>query len=182
MTLSNYTREIADTICTRMSEGESLRAICRDHGMPSEGTVRGWAVRNHDSFGERYAAARLLLMDYWADQIVDIADDGELDPRDRQIRAGVRQWIMSKVAPRRYGERLLHAGDPDSPIQHFHKQVNLAELSPDALDALEHFLLHVVDSRAVMGDGMLVEHDPAHANTQHEVVQRPTALLDGRSQ
>ena len=39
MTQTNYTREIADAICSRMSEGESLRAICRDPGMPSEGTV-----------------------------------------------------------------------------------------------------------------------------------------------
>lgn len=53
-------------------------------------------MRDFDDFDDRYRAARLLLMDYWCDQIVDIADDGELDPRDRQIRTGVRQWIMSK--------------------------------------------------------------------------------------
>jgi hypothetical protein len=58
MTQTNYTQEIADTICSRMSEGESLRAICRDVGMPSEGAVRGWAVRNVDGFGDRYRAAR----------------------------------------------------------------------------------------------------------------------------
>ena len=38
-----YTPALADTICKRIAEGESLRAICRDPGMPSEGTVRGWA-------------------------------------------------------------------------------------------------------------------------------------------
>ena len=30
MTQTNYTREIADTICSRMTEGFSLRAICRE--------------------------------------------------------------------------------------------------------------------------------------------------------
>src|SRR6185437_1195578 len=95
MTKSAYFREI----CDRMSNGESLRSICRDPDMPiSEGGVRGWAVRSVDGFGDRYRAARLLLMDYWADEIVDIADDSELDPRDRQIRTSVRQWIMSKVS------------------------------------------------------------------------------------
>ena len=54
---------------------ESLRAICRDPGMPSEGTVRGWAVRDHDGFGERDRAARSLLVESWADQILDIADE-----------------------------------------------------------------------------------------------------------
>src|ERR1700719_1407511 len=113
---------MTDTICSKMSEGESLRAICRDVGMPSVGTVRGWAVRDVDGFGERYRAARLLLMDYWADEIVDIADDAELDPRDRQIRTGVRQWIMSKVS-RGYGERLVHSGDAESPVRVVQQQL-----------------------------------------------------------
>src|SRR5438045_6590209 len=99
MTQTNYTSEIADTICSRKSEGKSLRAICRDPDMPSEGTVRGWAVRDVDGFGERHRAARQLLLEYWSDEIVSIADDGELDPRDRQIRTGVRQRPMSKLAP-----------------------------------------------------------------------------------
>src|SRR5262249_10204087 len=106
MTQTSYTREIAETICSRMSEGESLRAICRDPGIPSEGTVRGWAVRDVDGFGERYRVARQFLLEYWSDEIVAIADDGELDPRDRQIRTGVRQWLMSKLAPRRYGDKV----------------------------------------------------------------------------
>jgi len=66
MTQTNYTREIADTICSRMSESESLRAICRDPGMPSEGTVRGWAVRDVDGFDQRYRAARQMLLEFWA--------------------------------------------------------------------------------------------------------------------
>ena len=127
MTQTNYAQEMADTICSRMSEGESLRAICRDVGMPSEGAVRGWAIRDVDGFGDRYRAARLLLMDFWADQIVDIADDGDLDPRDRQIRTGVRQWIMSKVS-RSYGERLVHSGDREFPVRIVHQQLALADL------------------------------------------------------
>ena len=31
------------------------------------------------------------------------------------------------------------AGDPENPIQHLHKQVSLAELTNDQLDALESF-------------------------------------------
>jgi len=146
MTQTNYTRDIADTICARMSEGHSLRAICRDTGIPSEGTVRGWAVRDVDGFGDRYRAARLLLMDYWCDQIVDIADDGELDPRDRQIRTGVRQWIMSKVCPRRYGERLLHAGDPENPVRVVHQQV-FTELTNEQLLALERLAKVTLDAQ-----------------------------------
>src|ERR1700724_1375822 len=148
MTQANYTRDLADIICDRMTEGESLRAICRDVDMPSDGAVRGWAVRDVDGFGERYRAAGLLLMDYWADQIVDIADDGDLDPRDRQIRTGVRQWIMSKVS-RGYGERLLHSGDPESRVRVVHQQLLLADLTGEQLEALDRFTALIVDQHVV---------------------------------
>src|SRR3977135_918735 len=115
MTQTNYTRALADIICDRMTEGESLRATCRDFGMPSEGAVRGWSVRDVDGFGERYRAARLLLMEYWADQIVDIADDADLDPRDRQIRTGVRQWPMWKLLPPRFAHKGQIGGGLENP-------------------------------------------------------------------
>jgi hypothetical protein len=148
MSQTNYTQEIADTICSRMTEGESLRAICRDVGMPSEGAVRGRAVRDVDSFGDRYRAARLLLMDYWADQIIDIADDCQLDPRDRQIRTGVRQWIMSKIS-RSYGERLVHSGDPELPVRIVHQHLALADLNEEQLEALDRFSALIVDQHVV---------------------------------
>jgi hypothetical protein len=44
---------------------------------------------------------------------------------------------MSKLAPRRYGDRLLHAGDPDNPIKV--DVVDLGRLSIDELEALEQF-------------------------------------------
>jgi hypothetical protein len=138
MTRTNYTREIADIICDRMSNGESLRAVCRDPELPSEGTVRGWAVRDIDGFGQRYRAARLMLMEFWADEIVDIADDAQLDPRDRQIRTSVRQWIMSKVS-RHYADKVQIGGDPESPRQVMHREVSLSDLSDTQLGALQRF-------------------------------------------
>jgi hypothetical protein len=77
-------------------------------------------------------------MDYWADEIVDIADDAELDPRDRQIRTSVREWIMSKVS-RHYSDKVQISGDPESPLQIMHHQVSLSELTDAQLDALDKF-------------------------------------------
>jgi hypothetical protein len=149
MTQSSYTPEIADLICTRLSEGESLRSICRDPGMPTEATVRGWALRNHDGFDARYRQARQLQMDAWADFIVDIADESHRDPRDRQIRVDTRKWVMSKIAPKKYSERLLVAGEAENPLQVLHSQVSLDALSPEQLDMLERFTLRLLEARAV---------------------------------
>ena len=149
MTQCSYTPEIADLICTRLSEGESLRSICRDPGMPTEATVRGWALRNHDGFDARYRQARQLQMDAWADFIVDIADESHRDPRDRQIRVDTRKWVMSKIAPKKYSERLLVAGEAENPLQVLHSQVSLDALSPEQLDMLERFTLRLLEARAV---------------------------------
>ena len=151
MTQTNYTRALADIICDRMTEGESLRAICRDFGMPSEGAVRGWSVRDVDGFGERYRAARLLLMEYWADQIVDIADDADLDPRDRQIRTGVRQWLMSKLSPRRFGDKVQIGGDPENPLRLTHQQVSLADLTDSQINALDRFSQAMIEENGNSG-------------------------------
>jgi hypothetical protein len=67
MSESLYTPELAETICRRIAEGESLRAICRDPGMPTEGAVRAWA-RSNQGFGVQYRTARELQLDYWAEK------------------------------------------------------------------------------------------------------------------
>ena len=172
MTQTNYTREISDTIGARTAEGESLRAICRTPGMPSEGTARGWAVRNHDHFGERYRAARLLLVEYWADQILDIADEPDLDPRDRQIRVHTRQWLMSKLSPRRFGNKLELSGDPEHPVQLLHKEVSVATLTGAQLDALIVLCNRMLEDEPA--GAAADEYDPQEAGA--------TALLEGKQQ
>lgn len=147
MTQSSYTRKLADLICARLPEGESLRSICKDPGMPTEGTVRGWALRNHDGFEVKYRQARLLQLDAWADAIVDIADDPSRDPRDRQVRVDTRKWLMSKIAPKRYGDRLLVAGEAESPLRVMHQQVSLDALTPNQLDMLERFATRLLEAR-----------------------------------
>ena len=116
MSDTKYTRDLAVEICRRMPKGESLRSLCRDAGMPSEGAVRSWSHGGRGGFAARHREARALRLEYWADEIIDLADRGDLDPRDRQVWIDTRKWLMSKPAPRRYGDRLLHAGDPDAAI------------------------------------------------------------------
>jgi hypothetical protein len=116
MSDTKYTRDLAVEICLQMAKGEPLRSVCRDAGVPSQGAVPGWLHGGRDGFAARHREARASQLEYWADEIVDLADRGDLDPRNRQVRIDTRKWLMSKLAPRRYGDRLPHAGDPDAPI------------------------------------------------------------------
>jgi hypothetical protein len=123
---STYSRETAQEICLRIAEGESLRQVCRDQDMPDRSTVYRW-LEAEPGFRDQYRRARDMLMDYWAEEIVEIADDTALDtvtkltPQGREyeavdheniqrskLRVNTRQWLMSKLAPKKYGERVEH--------------------------------------------------------------------------
>lgn len=77
--------------------------------------MRGWSLRDHDGFDARYRQARPLQLDAWADKILYIADQETRNPRDWQVRVDTRKWLMSKIAPKRYGDRLLVAGEAENP-------------------------------------------------------------------
>lgn len=109
---SSYSEEIADTILERMMEGRSLRSICDDDGMPSRVTVVNWQTK-HPDFLARCARARELQADYMDDLILDTANGctGDTAQADR-VKISAYQWRASKLAPKKYGEKLQteHSG------------------------------------------------------------------------
>lgn len=127
-----YTPEIADEILERLSNGESLRAICRDGHMPAAPTVCAWVSNNIHGFAEQYARARDRGLDEIADELLEIADDGRNDWMERtdpdnpgwelngehvqrsRLRLDARKWYLSKLAPKRYGDRLELDGKLDT--------------------------------------------------------------------
>lgn len=127
---SSFTQAIADLICERLAKPESLRSICDDETMPSKTTVLRW-LRQSDEFRAQYARAREDQADAFADEILDIADDGRRDyvPDEdghevvdhdhiqrSKLRVETRKWLMGKMAPKKYGDRLQLANDPENPI------------------------------------------------------------------
>jgi len=125
---SDFTQEIADEICTRLANGESLRSICsadRDDFIPAMGTVFRW-LTERPIFQEQYAKAREVQAETMADEIVSIADGKELgdemkvalSARDR-LRVDSRKWVASKLLPKKYGDKIAHVGGgpDDSPIK-----------------------------------------------------------------
>ena len=70
---SIYTTELADEICTRLANGESLRSICRDDHIPARITVVDWIIKNREGFADQYAHARDVGLDVMADQLLDIS-------------------------------------------------------------------------------------------------------------
>ena len=129
-----YSQEIADEICRRLANGETLRQICKTEGMPSHPTVCLWALGLHGApveFGNQYARARSSGLDVIAEQIIDIADDptGDyVETEDGQrvdqehiqrsrLRVDARKWLLSKMRPDKYGDRTILAGDKENKLE-----------------------------------------------------------------
>lgn len=109
-----YTPELAETICERLEQGESLASICRSEGMPSVRTVLRWADERQD-FADDYRRAREAAGEFLDDQINEIqktAVDKDTAQAAR-VRITALQWRASKQAPRKYGDRLDLQVTPD---------------------------------------------------------------------
>jgi predicted ATPase with chaperone activity len=117
---TDYSSEIADEICRRISQGETVRQIIAAEGMPAESTIYLW-IAKHPEFSEKYARAREVQLERWEDEIVEISDDATNDWMAREegakavdhehisrskLRVDTRKWIMSKRLPKKYGDRV----------------------------------------------------------------------------
>jgi hypothetical protein len=95
-----------DTIAALLADGITLIAVSRLPGMPSERTMRTWALDPQHPFSPKYARGRELGYHKMADQLVEIADGTGIDANDKRIRVDTRKWLLSKALPKIYGDKL----------------------------------------------------------------------------
>ena len=105
-----YSQKWADLICELVIDGKSLRTICLADDMPSRSTVMKWLIEQAD-FADQYARAREAQQDTYAEEIIHIADT-EKDPNRARVMIDARKWHASKLAPKKYGDKvdLAHTG------------------------------------------------------------------------
>ncbi len=130
-----FTKELGNLICFRIAEGESLRQIVRTEGMPDRSAIYDWLLR-HSNFADQYTRAREEQAETLADEIIAIADESpEIEQikdkhgniLDLKIDSGyvayqkqrieARKWTAMKLKPKKYGDRLVHAGDSENPLE-----------------------------------------------------------------
>ena len=120
---TKYTLDLAESICERLSSGESLTSICAAEGMPKRTTVVGWQGQ-HDGFSTLYARARVAYADAIFDEAMEIADSSSGDWTTKMVRGeeakvvdheniqrsrlrvDTRLRVAAKINPAKYGEKL----------------------------------------------------------------------------
>ncbi len=125
---TDYSNEIADLICERIADGESLRSICSDESMPCRSTVFRWLGLDK-AFSDQYARAKEEQAELLADELVDIADlpppltaMGATDSgavAAMRLRIDTRKWVASKLKPKKYGDKVQTevSGPNGGPVQ-----------------------------------------------------------------
>ena len=150
---SLYSPELAATICEHVAEGKSLRVIAALEGMPAQSTVMAWLDGRQPEFSEQYARAREAQADKLAEETLAIADedctmvradkhgsrddDGEGNTEvvfdatavaRNRLRVDARKWLASKMAPKKYGDKLAVGGADDlGPVQTVNRNLTDAE-------------------------------------------------------
>jgi hypothetical protein len=130
---TRYSPQLANAICEALVEGRSLLSICEEEGMPTPRNVHHW-LKKHPEFREQYIDARRLQADMLFDETLDIADDARNDWMERnggedagwvlngeniqrsKLRIGQRKWMVARLNPKKYGDRVELVGDSESPV------------------------------------------------------------------
>lgn len=111
---SKYGPTLVETICRRLADGESIRAICAESKMPSWEAVRQW-LGKHDEFRVAYARAKEWCADAEFDRMRELEDrvlTGELNPNAARVVLDSMRYRCARLRPKVYGDfkTLEHRG------------------------------------------------------------------------
>jgi hypothetical protein len=123
---TKYSDDLANEICSQLSEGKSLVTVCKPESMPHRVTIFRWFDK-HPEFRNKYDAAKDESADYLVEEMVDIADNQTAQPvlvdgiplevggkivlksdaagvAHARLRIDTRKWYASKLKPKKYGD------------------------------------------------------------------------------
>jgi hypothetical protein len=113
------TPEILEAILAGISIGKSARTMCVEVGI-SQRVLWNW-LANDQELMRNYLRAKELCVDAYAEEIIEISDDGsrdvQIDDKGRevinrdviaraQLRIDARKWYAARLAPKKYGDKL----------------------------------------------------------------------------
>jgi hypothetical protein len=117
-------QQIADQVLSGMSGGLSTFKACEAAQTPHS-TFLLW-VSQDPLLADRYARAREDLIEHMAAETLAIADapvgstdNGSTDSgavAKQRLQVDTRKWLLSKLAPKKYGDKVTLAGDAENPV------------------------------------------------------------------
>ena len=144
------------SICMHIAEGKSVPKSLVACGWKSRAAFYNF-ICDHPKAKEIYRTARELRAEMWAEELIDIADDGsndtytvvDKDGKDREmvnhdhikrsaLRIDTRKWVISKHLPKTYGDKLglEHSGHTTATNTNLNVDVPASELTDAQLEQI----------------------------------------------
>jgi hypothetical protein len=118
--------KLADAVLANMESGMSCWKACEKAGVKNS-TFLLW-VSQDSALAESYARARENYVERIAQEVMELSDvdvgetpDGRKDwaaVQKHKLQVDTRKWLLSKLAPKKYGEKIEISGDKESPLVH----------------------------------------------------------------
>jgi hypothetical protein len=129
-------KAIQNAVCYLISTTSlSLRKILEElkkkiNDVPDYKTIKDWLVKDEE-FRTQYTQAKEMQIELYADELLEIADDSSLDMafteegkpfvdhehvNRSRLRVDTRKWLLSKLMPKKYGDKMELSGNKDQPL------------------------------------------------------------------
>jgi hypothetical protein len=123
-----YSKQDKERISTEvfhgMRSGLSAFKSCKAAGVP-QSTFNDW-LNDDAKLAAEYARTREDLIERMAQEILELSDsdvgllpDGKKDwaaVQKHKLQVDSRKWLLSKLAPKKYGDKLELSGDAQNPL------------------------------------------------------------------
>jgi hypothetical protein len=117
-------RKISELVFAGMRSGMSAFKACQAAGV-HQSTFNLW-MNDDAELAVEYARAREDLIERMAQEVMELSDvdvglqpDGKKDwaaVQKQKLQVDTRKWLLSKLAPKKFGDKLELTGDPDRPL------------------------------------------------------------------
>lgn len=116
--MAQYSQEIANDICERVANGETLQVIADFYDV-SIGTILNWVTKKDNA--DNYARAREAASDLFESKIIERIQTvtSESAAADR-VAIDALKWIAARRSPKKYGDKVTQevTGADGKPIAH----------------------------------------------------------------
>lgn len=112
-----WTKSLIDRLCDEIAGGRSIHNLAAtEKWCPSEPSIYRQMAKD-EAFRLAINAARTAQQEREVEECIRMAD--EATPEDWQVvklRIWARQWRASKLAPKKYGDKIEVSGDAENPL------------------------------------------------------------------
>jgi|SRR6267378_4968048 len=110
---------VVTEICERMAKGESVNAICNGSGMPQR-IAFYTMLKNSTEFQRMYNEALANRGEFYAEQIIGDAEEAKgkdaAGVNAQRLVVDTKKWMVARMLPKKYGDRVIVAGDSENPL------------------------------------------------------------------